>query len=158
MISARLVELIQNHARELTAEVILDLTTNGRTPAFHQVPVRDLDARVFRIYHHLGDWIASANDADVGVEFEQWGRKRFGQGIPLSQIVFAVILLKQHLDRYIRDHAVIDLPRPGIDADTLLAVHLHSAQELLRMVDDFFDRALYYLSRGYEAAAEPPAR
>lgn len=157
MISARLVELIQNHARQLTAEVIHDLTTNERTRGFHRVPAAELEGRVFRIYNHLGDWIASNNDAAVGVEFEQWGRKRFGQGIPLSQIVFAVIVLKHHLDRYIRDHSVIDTPRMGMDTDALLPVHLHSAQELIRMVDDFFDRALYHLSRGYEAEAEAVA-
>ncbi len=154
MISARLVELIQNHAPQLTAEVLHDLTTNQRTRAFHQVPVRELESRVFRIYQNLGNWIATTNDAAVGAEFEQWGRKRFGQGIPLSQIVYAVIVLKQHLDRYIRDHSVIDVPRLGMDTDALLPVHLHSAQELIRMVDDFFDRALYHLSRGYEAEAE----
>jgi hypothetical protein len=35
-----------------------------------------------------------------------------------------------------------------------LPVHLHGVQELNYMVGDFFDRALYYLARGYEAEAQ----
>jgi hypothetical protein len=36
----------------------------------------------------------------------------------------------------------------------LLPVHLHGIQELNDMVGDFFDRAMYYLARGYELSAD----
>ena len=37
--------------------------------------------------------------------------------------------------------------------DELLPLELHSIQELNYQVGEFFDRALYHLTRGYEAEA-----
>ena len=158
MISARLVELIQTHAPQLTAETVADLLSNPRTPSFGQVPRLDLETRLFNVYNHLGDWIA-AGHAFAEDEFEEWGRRRFGQGIPLSEIVYAILILKQHLSRYIGEHGLIEAAFPRTEQDYVLPMHLHSLQELNRMVSNFFDRALYHLARGYEAATtpQPPA-
>jgi len=152
MISARLVELIQNHAPHLTSDTVDDLLKNEHTPSFRQVPRLDLEGRVFRVYNHLGDWIA-AGQGFAEAEFEDWGRRRFGQGLPLSEIVYAILILKQHLGRYIRDHGLIEAAFPRVEQDYVLPMHLHSLQELNGMVSNFFDRALYHLARGYEAAA-----
>ncbi len=151
MISARLVELIQNHAPQLTSDIVNALITDPHTPAFRRVPKLDLEQRIFRIYHHLGDFIAAGQPL-AEAEFEEWGRKRLGQGIPLSEIVYALILLKSGLSRYIREHGLIDATVPDSQADFVLPMHLHSLQELNAMVMGFFDRALYHLVLGYEGA------
>jgi hypothetical protein len=158
MISARLVELIQNHAPRLTADIVSDLISNPHTRGFQAVPRLELEARIFRVYDHLGDWIAAGPDSVAEAEFEEWGRRRFGQGIALSEIVYAIILLKAHLSRYIQDHGLIDSSFPTTEADYVLPMHMHSLQELNRMVSLFFDRALYHLTLGFESAAanRPP--
>ena len=153
MISSKLIELIEIHAGRLTADVVADLRTNPRTLGFHRVPVEELEPRVFAILHHLGNWIGDVGATDVRTEFEEWGRRRHRQGIPLSEISYALILLKKHLRRYIQDHGLVDAAVPRVDADTILPLHLHSLQTLNAMVGDFFDEALYHLARGYEAAA-----
>lgn len=151
MISARLVELIQNHAPRLASDTVDDLLTNDRTRSFQKVPRLDLERRIFRLYNHLGDFIAAGQPLAV-TEFEEWGHRRFDQGIPLSEIVFAVIVLKSHLSRYIRDHGLVDAS-PRVEGDYVLPLHLHSLQELNQMVSAFFDQALYHLALGYESAA-----
>jgi hypothetical protein len=158
MISARLVELIQNHAPQLTSETVDDLLTNERTPTFRNASRLDLEGRIFRVYNHLGDCIA-AGQPFAETEFEEWGRRRFGQGIPLSEIVYGVLIIKQHLSRYIREHGLIEAAFPRTEADYVLPMHLHSLQELNAMVSHFFDRAVYHLTRGYERAggARPTA-
>jgi hypothetical protein len=153
MISARLVELIEIHASRLTTDATDDLLTNERTPSFRAVVRKDLEERVFNLYHHLGNWIGDPNDDAVRAEFEEWGRRRFRQRIPLSEIVFAIVLVKKHLRRYIRDHGIVDAgtESASVEGDYLLPMHLHSVQELNFMVGEFFDKALYYLARGFEA-------
>ncbi|MCC7180827.1 MAG: hypothetical protein IT177_20780 [Acidobacteria bacterium] len=153
MISARLVELIENHAPRLTEDVVNDLVSNAETTGFRAVPHIELEARIFEICHHLGDWIAVGADQAVQAEFEEWGSRRFGQGIPLSQVVYAVILLKRHLRRYIRDHGLVDSSFPRVEGDYVLPMHLISLQELDGMVSEFFDKAVHHLARGYESAA-----
>ena len=80
MLSARMVELIQNHAPQLTSAVLTELTTNERTPSFHSMSLRDLEARIFRIYNHLGDWISAANERMAQEEFEYLGAPAPGPG------------------------------------------------------------------------------
>src|SRR5262245_12998874 len=153
MVSAKLIELIELHAGRLAADTSKDLVTNERTPSFRAVPIDDLEPRVFELFHHLGNWIGDPNDDRVQAEFERWGRLRFGQRIPLSEIVCAVILLKSHLRCYIRDHGLVDASFPRVEGDYVLPMHLHSLQELNARVGEFFDKALYYLARGFETAA-----
>ena len=153
MIAARLIELIEIHASRLTHDVAQDLATNRRTPGFAKVPSEELESRVFQLFHHLGNWIGDPTSRKVEAEFLDWGRRRFDQRIPLSEIVYAIIILKQHLRRYIRDNGLIDAAFPRIEGDYVLPVHMQGLQDLNVRVGEFFDEALYYLARGYEAEA-----
>jgi hypothetical protein len=140
----------RNQAHRLAADVAQDLITNERTTGFRTVRRSDLDERLFQLLHHLGDWIGDRRSDDVRMEFADWGRRRFNQGIPISQIVFAIIILKQHLRRYIREHGLVEASFPRVDGDYVLPMHLHSLQELNAQVGRFFDEALLP-TQGYEA-------
>jgi len=153
MISAKLVELIEIHASRLTNDVTQDLVSNPRTPGFRTVSSQELEHRVFQIFHHLGNWIGHSRSASVEAEFGEWGSRRFDQGIPISEIVYAIIILKHHLRRYIRDNGLVDAAFPRTDSDYVLPMHLYSLQDLNTQVGEFFDEALYRLIRGYEQRA-----
>ena len=150
MISAKLVELIEIHASGLTHDVTQDLVNNPRTPGFRAVPPQELERRVFEIFHHLGNWIGDSGSANVQAEFAEWGRRRIDQGIPLSEIVYAIIVLKHHLRRYIRDNGLVDAAFPRTESDYVLPMHLYGLQDLNTRVGEFFDEALYHLTYGYE--------
>jgi hypothetical protein len=150
VIAAKLVELIEIHARQLTSDVAHDLTTNERTQGFRAVRLPDLEQRIFQILNHLGNWIGDPRSGKVQAEFTDWGRRRFDQGIPLSELIYAVIILKQHLRRYISDNGLVDASFPRVETDYVLPLHMHSLQELNARVGQFFDEALYYLAHGYE--------
>lgn len=155
MIAAKLLDLIEVHAPQLTQDVVQDLLTNERTRGFRVVKREDLERRVFELLHHLGDWLGSPKAARVQAEFAEWGQRRFGQQVPISEILYAVVILKQHLRRYIQDNGLVDAAFPRVDRDYVLPMHLHSLQELNATVGTFFDEAIYHLARGYEAAARP---
>ena len=70
-----------------------------------------------------------------------------------SEVVYAIIVLKQHLHRYIRDNGLVEAALPSTESEYVLPMHLHSLQELNARVGEFFDEALYHLARGYEHAA-----
>lgn len=151
MISAKLIELIEIHSGRLTADVTHSLLTDDRTPGFRAVNRDELEPRVFQIFHHLGNWIGAPRSDAVRSEFAEWGLKRFNQGIPLSEVVYAVVIIKSHLRRYIQDNGLVDAAFPRVEAEYILPMHLHSLQELNGQVSDFFDEALYALAQGYES-------
>jgi len=153
MLAARLIRLIEDHSEELTRKVLRDLTTNPRTRSFQSVPRDELESRIGDLYRNLGAWIGDPRDEAVQAEYEAWGRRRLRQGILLSEIVYALLLIKHHLARYIREHGLVEFSGDAAPLGDYLPVHLHGLQELSHMVGEFFDRALYYLARGYEAEA-----
>jgi hypothetical protein len=117
------------------------------------VPHDELESRISALYRNLGNWIGDPSDDAVRAEYEEWGGRRFREGVPLSEIVYALILTKHHLRRFVRDHGLVEAAPDRVDWGEVLPVHLYGIQELNAMVGEFFDRALYYLARGYEAAA-----
>ena len=163
MLGARLLQLIQSHAGSLTSEVMTDLRTNERTPSFRPLSPSGLESRIGALYSNLGKWIGDADENAVRDEYEEMGRRRFRDGVPVSEIVYALLLTKHHLRRYIRDHGLVDFAGDRMMPDELLPLELHSIQELNYQVGEFFDRALYHLARGYESEAamhrsETPSR
>ena len=153
MIGAKLIEMIEIHASQLSRDIATELITNERTPGFRVSPIEELTPRLFEVLHHLGDWIGDPRSVQVKNEFMMWGAKRFDQRIPLRQVVYGIMLFKQHLRRYIADNGVITASLPRVESDYVLPMHLLSLQELNATVNQFFDEALYYLVCGYEDAA-----
>ena len=147
MLGARLMQLIEAHAQGLTEDVVRDLTTNERTPNFARLKPAELEYRVSTLCWNLGKWIGNPDDDIVREEYEEMGRVRFREGVPVSEVVYALLLTKQHLRRYIRDYALVDFAGDRVVPDELLPIELQSVQELNYQVGEFFDRALSSGSR-----------
>jgi hypothetical protein len=158
MLGARLLQLIQAHAGPLSREVVDDLMTNERTPTFRRLTAGDVETRVSALFYGLGKWIGDADEHAVRDEYEEMGRVRFRQGVPVSELVYALVIMKAHLRAYIRDHGLVDFAGDRVAPQELLPLELHSIQEVNYRVGEFFDRALYHLARGYEAEALDAAR
>jgi hypothetical protein len=153
MLGTRLLLLIQAHAGAITHDVVRDLRTNKHTPNFKRLDPADVDARVSALFYNLGRWIGDADEQAVENEYEDMGRTRFRQGVPVSEQVYALLITKHHLRQYIREYGLVDFAGDRVVPQELLPVELHSIQELNYQVGEFFDRALYHLARGYEQEA-----
>jgi hypothetical protein len=153
MMGTRLLLLVQAHAGALTHDVVQDLRTNERTPTFRRLNPADIEARVSALFYNLGKWIGDPDEDAVRTEYEDMGRTRFREGVPLSELVYSVLIGKHHLRRYIREHGLVDFAGDRIVPQELLPIELHSIQELNYQVGEFFDRALYHLARGHEQEA-----
>ena len=150
MLSVQLVQLIERHADSLTHEVVEDLLSNEHTISFHGLSKTELEPRILALYQHLGNCVVGCNEEVIKAEYESWGTTRRGQGIPVSEIAYALIITKQHLRRYIREHGSALASGDRITKGEILPLELYSIQQLNYAVGDFFDKALYYLLRGYE--------
>jgi len=144
MLYMRLVRMIEEHAEQLTRGVLHDLATNTRTPAYHKLPREELHRRLYDVYHNLGRWLGEKTDEMIRTSYNELGQKRCIEGIPLSEVVYALVLTKYHLWDYIRSSGLVDS-----------AVELYQEQELHRLLDHFFDKATYYTVQGYEHEAAP---
>jgi hypothetical protein len=139
LLALRLVQTIEAHAEEITRGVLEDLAKNPRTPSYHLLPRPELHRRAYEVYRNLGRWLSEKTDSMVEAWYTDLGQERCGEGIPLSEVVYALILTKYHLRDYIRECGLVES-----------AVELYQEQELHRLVGHFFDKAMYYTVRGYE--------
>lgn len=140
MLSARLVKVIEEHAEELTRGVLTDLSANARTPHYHNLPADELHRRVYDVYHNLGRWLSDKTEEHVEATYGGLGRTRAVEGVPLSEVVYALVLIKEHLREYIRAVGLVDS-----------AVELYLEEELHLLIGHFFDKAIYHTVKGYEA-------
>lgn len=143
MLSRRLVRMIEDHADQLTRGVIADLQSNPRTSAYHKFSSNELHRRVYEVYRNLGRWLDQKADEAIETSYRDLGKQRANEGVPLHEVVYALILVKYHLRDYIRTAGLMDS-----------AVELYQEQELHRLVGQFFDKANYYTVKGYEREAE----
>lgn len=139
MLSARLVRAIEDRAEDLTREVLADLTANPRTPAYHALSPAELHRRVYDVYHNLGRWLGHGSEEPVATSYGALGRTRCAEGVPLSEVVLALVLTKDHLWAYILRAGLVES-----------AVDLYQEEALTLMLGHFFDRAIYHTVRGYE--------
>jgi hypothetical protein len=142
MLSARLMRMIEDHAEQLTRGLVNDLKTHAQTRHYHDLAEEELHHRIYDVYRNLGEWLSYEAHETTEVAYRELGKRRFAEGIPLSEAVYALILSKYHLRDYIRYAGLVDS-----------AVELRQEQELHRLVGQFFDRAIYYAVCGYEHEA-----
>lgn len=138
MLHARLVRMVEDHADQITHALLNDLQSNPRTPTYHSLSRDELHRRVFEVYRNLGRWVADEADETVEAAYSDLGKIRFAEDIPLSEVVYALILTKYHLREYISTSALLDS-----------AVELYQEKELQRMIGMFFDKAIYFTVQAY---------
>lgn len=139
MFSYRLVRLIETHADALATSLESRALASTEVSHFRDVPNHELRERVFEIYRHLGDWLLGKNQEDIERRYREIGARRAEQNVPLSEVVQAIVLTKENLWEFLKSEAVMDR-----------AVEILGELELLRMLEQFFDRAIYFAAVGYE--------
>jgi len=143
MLSDRLVRMIESHADELTRALVEDIRSNPRTASYHRLSKEAIHHRTYHVYKDLGSWLNNKAEEDIESNYSRLGKEREAEGIPLSEVVYALILTKYHLRDYIR-----------VSGLTNSAVDLYQALELQRLLGHFFDKAIYYTVRAYEHSAK----
>lgn len=142
-LSSKLIQMIEDHAEELTRSVIRDLQTNLKTSSMHGLSERELHDQSYEVYHNLSRWLTKLSDGAIKDFHYKLARLRYEEGVPAREAVYALILKKYHLRDYIRTSGIVDS-----------AVDLLQEQELHHLIGSFFDKAIYHTLEGYEAASK----
>ncbi len=142
LLAYHLVRLIERHADELASGLSQQVQKSPRTTEFsRRVPMQDLKLRVYEIYRDLGDWLLKRTEGEIERRYREIGMRRAAQGVPFSQLAYAIILTKENLWCFLLKNA-------GVDR----TIEVYGELELLQQLDNFFDRAITYAATGYEYA------
>ena len=147
MMLYRLVRLIETHSQALAACVLDQVQNSKLTQNFQKnVPPEDLKERVYEVYRHLGEWLMGKDELQLEERYLRIGARRAEQQVPLSEVIWVIILTKDNLWEFIKKESVLERP-----------VEVFGELEMLQLLEQFFDRAIYYASVGYEQAVANPA-
>lgn len=142
MLGIKLVRLIEDHSEALSRRLTEQICKSERTSDFHKIPPKDLQLAATEVYRNLGEWLLQKTESDIESRFKAIAARRAAEGISLHQLVWALMLTRDHLWRFLRQQAL---------ADNIVA--LHGELELQLQLNQFFDRAIFYAIVGYNEAA-----
>ena len=130
--------MIEDHAEQITRRLVNDLQSNEHTPAYNALSRSNLHRRIVEVYRNLDRWLVNESDDAIAAAYTELGKIRFAEDIPLSEVVYALILTKSHLRDYIRTSALLDS-----------AIELYQEKELQQLIAQFFDKAIYFTVQAY---------
>ncbi|HVX66082.1 MAG TPA: hypothetical protein VHA11_05760 [Bryobacteraceae bacterium] len=140
MLSSKLLRLVSEHWEEIGARVLRRVRMDSKLLEFGRLPEGELRERTRDILLNLGNWMVSREE-DLAVRYEKLGRRRFEEGIPLHEVVYALQLIRESMIDYVRDQGLGVTP-----------LELYAEEELEHGADRVFDQIVYYFVRGYERA------
>jgi hypothetical protein len=141
-LSARLTRIVEDNAETLTQGAVKKLQASALTSSYHGLSYREVYDRVYAVYHHLGRWLWEESTPAIETWYNELGEERCEQGVPLGQVLWALVLTKDHLVSYLDAYSFADS-----------ALELYQQQEFDRIIGHFFDRAICYAAEGYERFA-----
>ncbi|HTW58227.1 MAG TPA: hypothetical protein VMD99_08855 [Terriglobales bacterium] len=143
MLGLKLVRLIERNSETLSRGLAQEISKSEHTSDFRKIPPQDLQLAATEVYRNLGEWLLQKTEGDIAERFRAIAARRFSEGISLHQSVWVLMLTRDRLLHFLRREAFCDS-----------IVELHGELELHQLLNQFFDRAVYYAILGYDEARQ----
>lgn len=137
--ATKLIDLTEYNAEKIAKQWAKDVRTNNKTQAYHGAPEERIIRQAVDFYHHFREMFFHDEPYKLAESyFESYAAKRYQEGIPLHEAVYALILMRRHIWLYAEFQAIF-----------ITAVeHRHAVESLSRTIL-MFDYAMYVVTRKY---------
>lgn len=113
----------------------------------NKLTVEEQKHYVTDIYRDLTDWLATESDSTIERRYIALGMLRSQQGIPFSNLQWAVCIAQEYLWQHMQQECLLEEP-----------VEFWGGVILLRSLTQFFNRLVYFALLGYEQATQRDAQ
>jgi hypothetical protein len=108
-----------------------------------KMPVEEHKQYGLDIYSDLTAWLATETESSIEQRYVALGIRRAEQNIPFSELLWAVCIANEYLWEYMQQECLLEEP-----------VEFWGGVQLLHSLNQFFDRAVYFVSVGYQEAGK----
>ena len=144
MRALKLVQHMKANGDRMSEALIQQIRNSDRcSDLLRKVPAEEQKLSALEIYRDLTDWLGVEADSPFKSRYVDLGIQRAHQGVPLDQVFWAVCIAREYLWEYIQQECLLDEP-----------VEFWGGVMLLRSLDRFFDRTLYFTVVGYQKAVK----
>jgi hypothetical protein len=135
---------MKTNADRMSEELIQKIRGSDRcSELFLRLRAEEHKQYALGIYRDLTDWLAAETDSMIEQRYLDLGVQRAQQGIPFSHLFWAVCIAREYLWEYMQQECLLEEP-----------VEFWGGVMLLRSLNQFFDRALYFTLLGYVKAGK----
>jgi len=138
ILTNRLTELVEGNAEPIIEQWKQKIQTALSTTRLSEKEQQFIEREARNLLTHLREWLYFKSRSDIGQRYVLIGGKLFNHGIPLCEAHQALYFLKNLIRGHVCHHS--------LSTSALDVIHL---QNFCDQVNLFFDRANYYLLRGY---------
>ena len=142
MLYQKYIRLVEDHAEHLTNQWIHQVRNNPSTPGYKNMPEHLLDMRVYDVFKRLGNYLMR-DEPDFNKTAEHFiklGRERANEGLKVSEVIYALILERVVIWNFIAEEGLINS-----------TLELHDALGFYAKMNNFFDKAVYFVAKGFES-------
>ncbi|MBN1532235.1 MAG: hypothetical protein JXA20_06200 [Spirochaetes bacterium] len=134
----RFVKLVEENHQQITEQFMNDLLKNRDTTAYRTIDHFLIYDFADNLYKDLSIWIAKEYPkSKIEERYVKIARERFSMSVPFHEVQKAFVLIKRHLWLFVMNR---------IYDDTTAYME---ALELNNRVTLYFDRATFYMLKGY---------
>jgi hypothetical protein len=144
MRAPKLIQLMKSNSAVMSDELVRKIRASGKCKELVlKVPESDQRQYASEIYQALTEWLADKPDSLFERHYVALGIRRASQGVPLSQMFWAVSIAREYLWDYTQHECLLEEP-----------VEFWGGLTLLHSLNSFFDRILFFALTGYEKTGE----
>jgi len=144
-VSDKLITLIEDNAEVIANRWLHDVLTNKSTLTYSSADPKASMQRNLIVISQFGKWLGGYyNDKDIRKFYRKLGFDRKSEGFILSEVLSAISLTRKHIWEFALSQRM-----------WTSAIDIYMTLELERRMMLFFDRASYYVARGFEAESKP---
>ncbi|MBI9071898.1 MAG: hypothetical protein JEY94_09885 [Melioribacteraceae bacterium] len=145
MLYEKFIRLVEDHAEKLTKLWVEEVQNNPSTRGYRKINDALLEKRVYDVYKRLGRWLLNEDITfkETAEHYMKLGSERAHEGIQLSEVIYAIVISRLVLWNYVINQGIVNS----------IFEH-HQALEFLQRVTTYFDKAIYFISIGYENSSK----
>lgn len=142
MRAPKLVQHLKANAHNMSGRLLEKIRNSDRCrDLLLRIPAEEHKRYAVDIYRDLMAWLAAETDSVIESRYVELGVRREQQGVPFTQLFWAVCITREYLWEYIQQECLLDEP-----------VEFWGGVMLLHSLNRFFDRVLYFVLVGYQKA------
>ena len=139
-LSDKLLQMIEQNADIIGRRWLNDVKSNKSTHTYSISDERRTYERIMRLIGHFSKWLGGTySDQEIRENYRNLGKTRKEEGFKLSEVLSALSLIRKHIWEFALSHQV-----------WTKTIDIYMSLELERRMVLFFDKAAFYVTKGYE--------
>jgi hypothetical protein len=141
MLASTLIARIEENWERIASDIIEQRKRYPHLSHYRNLSDTEVRARVRDLTLNLWQWLENPDEDRVRARYEELGRNRYAERIPLSEVLEKVLMIRRHLRQFASDHN-----------PSLTPMEIYGEMEMLRTMANFFDHVVVGIARGYAEA------